>query len=416
MLDELLQFLFKNDLLYFCCQPEIIDFTNDYTGNLCFYGKNESMFIPMPNKTELRTFVPLLVGHVFSKRSVVLTWSIKNLFSYFFHRLQRNYDFDYTSKIIDIQCAEKFSAKKEEMPTKFPDAAKRAASSVSLCNKIHEFIHIPLSMKVVPKMETHGLLNQYDKKLSYLCYEIEGQKHGRMNSSIIGNKFINLPSLSHWQKKAISPGQDKKFIIADFKAAEVRVLAALSGDVKLNKIIESGKDIYATIGLLCGSIGRKEVKASFLPYVYGASIELIAELLNISFDNAKMICDLYHSHFSNAFAFVEDAHKKAEKGDFVDYFGRKRHYGEKPHVARNASIQGPAAIIYQEKLIKVSCQELVGTVHDGYYFAVSNKDLREMSIDISEKLESPSELLPNLRLSVDLKVGNVMGNVQEYKF
>src|SRR6185503_18156205 len=115
------------------------------------------------------------------------------------------------------------------------------------CWKVHQQIHIPLAVRVIPKIETSAFRDQVDRMYRYSFYEIEGQQNGRLRCFQAFDNSVLAHNLKPEDKVRFRPNQDSVFAVIDFKSLEAHVLQWLSKDERLGKIISSGRDIYTTI-------------------------------------------------------------------------------------------------------------------------------------------------------------------------
>ena len=409
--------LANKDFLFLKFVPNNKDFTrSDYGGTLSIYSQStlDEVYLPIP-QPHFGKFVGLLSFLILGEGKTVVTFGIKEFMTFLKFKMGMNYKFDFSAKIIDLKYLQLFLGKQVVCPDNLSQSLKLVAELYPQVKNVHTNIHLPLALDVLPSLETKGsIVNMETKKKSYLYYDIEGQKNGRLNSEKVGDDFINLHNAGEEVKKLMKPGLDNDFLVADFKAAEVCVLGKISGDKKLGKIIDSGRDIYQTIGQLCGISDRKKVKSSFLKFIYGAGTDLIAEKDDMSLTEASDLLNSYKVNFPTAFGYLDECYKQAREGHFKDYFGRTRFYETNHHAAKNAAIQGPTAIICQEKSILLSKMYLVGIVHDGYYFSIPKNKFREAAVTICEMLEQESRMLSGLRMKIDLKTGDTLGSLNDY--
>lgn len=408
---------FNDEAVFLRCDPEIIDFRKPYKGEIVLSGSKKEMRIKMPEE-RFSTFAGILSYAIFEKK-VIFSWDIKKLFSYFYHRLVRKH-FIMPFRLFDIKYGEFFCGIRSECPKSFSEAQGRIKAALKGCWEIHQKIHIPLAVTVLPKIETLGIRDSGEKKIRYPIYEIEGQLNGRLGCSQTFPDSISVYTLQKEARQKLRPGQDSVFVVLDFKSTEAHVLQFLSKDERLGKIIESGRDIYSTIysllyGQKCTPKDRQFIKDSFLPIVYGMQATSLAERVGITQDEAAELILNINKYFSVAMGWVQNHQDRLKAGEKVaDYFGRIREY-DKPWAIRNAVIQGPAAIVCQEKLIDLhSVWEVAAAVHDGYYLDVPRSVLYETVFRAVEVLEKPSRLMPGFKLPVEIKVGENLEELNNY--
>lgn len=415
LLHDLMYFLKKQDIIFL--KFEINDFREKIV-DLVLMGKEETLEITIPEN--LRTFVGILSNSLFIEQKKIITWDIKKLFSHFYFHLPRHYFLNIKSKIIDLKYLEGFLGKNEKIPQTFVDAQRRAM--VILDNKnIHWNLHIPLATKVLPKIETVGLLDSEKKKKCYAVYEIEGSKHGRLSCKKEFDDGISLHNMSDEKLAVFKPRMDHMFLKLDYKAYEVRILQYLSQDERLGKIIASEKDIYSTIySLFYGKCDGKRqfIKDSFLPIVFGMQSQTLSERMNLSKEEADDLISKVNLYFETAMKWVVRFSEEAKTKEIKDHFGRTRKFEEYWKV-RNFVIQSPAAIVSQEKLISLyegisDKADIVGNVHDCYFLEVHRNLIYDVAYHASKILESDSVFCPGLKLKLEMKVGIDLGNMSLY--
>lgn len=395
-------FLKENTSFLFRCEPEIIDFRNEYSGDIVLVGKNGVIKFKIPDKL-LTTFVGVVSQGIFGAGNTIYSWDIKRFFSYLYFRVKH---VSVMSTIVDIKYGEAFLGISNDQPKTYDEAVCRGKTIIdnNQCWKIHHSIHIPLATRILPKIETTGILDIENKIPRYASYDIEGQVHGRFRCRGIFDNALLIHNLTQEDKNKLKPKNN--WITADFKAMEVFVLQYLSKDKKLGKIIESGRDIYSTIySLLFGSVKctesqRQIAKRVFLPVVYGLKSNSMAETLGISKNEADAIISNIYKHFQEAIDWVDDIQKRSKlDGKWCDYFGRVRVYDNS---VRNGIIQSPAAIVCQEKLITL-CEHVnvVANIHDAYI--LDAEDIEEISGKVVSVLEESSKLMPGLKMRVGIK-------------
>jgi hypothetical protein len=409
-------------------QPEILDFTNPGgLATLVIIVKGQRFDIPLPhNRLELIKTLGFLKV-CFAKSKLLLAWNIKNLFSYF--RAITGKELEISVPIIDLKVLEAFLGISEPCPTLFKHAKNRlevvtANSSWDQLKIIYKSIHTPLIQKVIPQIETLGLVDTNQKTILHPCYEIEGQVNGRLRCTSAFRHSFNPHTFSESEKQCLTTPDfdDKEFICFDFKHMEVAVLQWLSQDKVLGNILQQGRDVYELIwemltGLECSPSRRKICKTFFLPVVFGQGAPSLAEKTGITEDTAKKLVSCIYKTFSTAMAWVSKKDINSNKMA-VDYYGRWRKFEDEYYRTqlRNFHVQAPASIICLHKLTKLSkIGRICFHVHDGY--AIMGKKGQEGRIlsQGREILEAEDELYPGLRLKVAAYRGANLNELYEVK-
>lgn len=424
IVSSLSEFLKNNQVIYVFFDQNISDFKQDYNGNIVLLGKkNSGIKIVLP-EDYLSSFIGILTLGLFNGK-ILFTWDIKQLFSYFYFRLKRNHIIDVSSKIIDIKYGEAFLGIDGKRPDTFEDACSRAKliARNEVLLKIHKDIHIPLAVKVLPKIETVGVADAEDRMLKYPCYQIEGQQNGRLKC--VGGTLM-AHNLKREDRLKLRPKMDHKFAVFDFKSMEVYVLQWLSKDERLGKIISSGRDIYTTLysllyGRKCNKENRQLIKDSFLPIVYGMQADSLSERLKVNLDESKELLKRINGFFSTAMNWVQDQQNKTKESSIVcDYFQRPRDYTDRFWAVRNAVVQGPASIVCLEKLISLFDKvfnycEIVANIHDAYVLDIPCNVLYDVVYYATEVLQAPSVFMPGLKLTIDVNVGDDLENINPFR-
>jgi DNA polymerase I-like protein with 3'-5' exonuclease and polymerase domains len=204
---------------------------------------------------------------------------------------------------------------------------------------------------------------------------------------------------------------------------EVSMLQWLSQDEELGKILK--KDVYEEIYKVVTGIldepaeqSRSTAKQFFLPVYYGLGATGLAESLGISFTAAQSIINSMKMNFNKSFEWIEDQQERAKTGVAVDYFGRTRAVGDDHYKARHFSVAAPAALVCMEKLIELHNllpNNLIMSVHDGYYFAANRSNFGAIVRAVEGTLEAESKFCPGLRLKTKCTVGKSLSGMKEYE-
>lgn len=399
----------------------IVDFTKPFQGVLEIYGKKKVLTIDLSTPNELAT-ISYLLTTILDDRVLIIGWNIKELITYLKFNLTNKATINFTAKVIDLRLIEVFSGQNLSAPESLAQAVKRMGAVYTAKNKIiANKIHTPLSMTVIPSMEMSGILDTELRKRVYPYYEIEKQVNGRLQSS----KAFPLAIFSHGltpsdKEKLKLRSEEEVFIYFDFKSMEVAVLQYLSQDQTLAKMLvgDCYKNIWtALFNSNCETPEqRKLIKECFLPIVFGLGITGIMEKTGCSQEAATALTKGLRSRFKKAFEYVDNY----QEGHLVeDHFGRKRYFDDpKSYLIRNFVIQAPAAIICMEKLIdlyQVVGDKLLLSIHDGYVIRCNPKFDKPLIVQCKKVLESPSQLAPELKLSVDCGIGIRLNKMKPLK-
>lgn len=364
-------------------EPEILDFTNPKSpAKLVILSKGQRLDITLSHKPADLIKITSQVQFYLSKARLIISWNIKNLFSYVLNITGK--ELVVPVPIIDLKPLEAFLGIVELCPTLYTQAYSRletitAHSSWPQLKIIYKSIHTPLILSLLPKIENLGLVNNVEKTRLHPYYELEGQANGRMKCTQAYQRCFNPHTLAEADKEVLTTPDfdDKEFVYFDFKNMEVAVLQWLAKDKILGHILLSGKDVYEAIwetvtGLECSPSRRKICKAFFLPVIFGMGVNTLSKQTGVAEDTAKKIVDRIYKVFAGAMGWIGgkdiDGNKVA-----VDYYGRCRKFDTeyyRPQL-RNFYIQAPASIICLHKLVKLNnAMGHLGRInfhlHDGY--------------------------------------------------
>lgn len=422
--NSLSEFLKANEVIFLKC--DITDFRKLYTGVLSLVGPRDVVGVDL-NSKHFSTLVGILTYGLAGK--TLYTWDVKKLYSYICHRWPRQRVPGIEARVIDIKYGESFLGTGGSCPETFSDAHRRATAVAKndACMRVHDQIYVPLATRVLPKIETAGVVDAAARAVRYPVYDIEGQVHGRLACRAVFPGGLLAHNIRPEERPNLRPTHaDNLFAVLDYRAMEVHVLWWLTRDERLGKIISSGRDIYSTIysllfGLKCTDQTRQFIKQTFLPIIYGQQAKSLAAEFNIQREDAADLIAKVGRYFGTAVEWVQTKAERARRGEVVcDFFGRPRRYDDKHHVVRNAVVQGPAAVVCLEKLIALwdrvfgRC-EVALTVHDAYILDTPAKSLRNVIVDALDVLESESVMCPGLRLPVKVAVGRDLANLSEFK-
>lgn len=377
-------------------------------------GGGISISVPMPNDDKsMRELFGALKCLTADPKTIVIGWNSKDFFSYALAKT--NIPFDIDGKLIDLKIIESFCDDLKEQPKTFNEAKTRLSAALGSphwpqCKLAYAQVFDPLCRRVLPAIESTGLLDARIGNSVHPYYEINGQLNGRLRCEKYFFRSFNPHGMTSEDKRFLKPRSfDQVFIYLDYKHMEASVLQWLSKDELLGKIIASGKDMYATIWkvlttLDCDDNSRNKCKSLFLPIVYGRGSTDIAVKTGLSENSAKKLVDRVYNKFQTALQWVSSQQASVKDGIFTDYFGKVRKFEENDYRIRNCAIQSPAALICLHKLVRLFDNlidaKIVAHIHDGYVIAANRVNVRHIQQKAIEILEAEEELYPGLRLKV----------------
>ena len=279
--------------------------------------------------------------------------------------------------------------------------------------------------------------------------EMINPKTGRVHTSyaqavaVTGRLSSNNPNLQNIPirtdrgreiRKAFIP-RDKNHVLisADYSQIELRIVAAISGDINMCSAFKKGKDIHTATAAKVYNVEEKDVskemryKAKSVNFgiIYGQGAFGLADNLGISRTEAKEIIDNYKREFSGITKYMDDTINYAREHGYVQtLMGRKRWLrdinssnftvrGFAERNAINSPIQGSAADMIKLAMIKIHNaikkenleSKMILQVHDELVFDAVEKELYILKPLILENMRS-ALLLPNdVPVEAELGVG-----------
>ena len=408
-------------------EPEVPDFTIRASFKILIWSLRQKLVIEV-DPSNIQYVISLFDQNIFNKDRVdrLYVWGLKPLCTYL--RAFCPKFVTPTTNLIDLKIIESFLGVRKKRPENAVEAINRVKLAVQHKNwqKLYKAIHLPLSLRVLPSIETTPLLNDETRKSVYPYYEIEGQTNGRMNCL---NKYANsyLPhNMGTEVRSVLKPrGEGMRLCTADFKSCEVAVLQWLSGDEKIKEILDSGEDLHRAIykivtGDQCDSDSKRNIsKKMFLPVMYGCGPKGLAVNLDVGEPVGAELLQRIRKNFPTATHFMMERQKEAKSGRVTDYFGRPRQFPEgESYRFRNTAVQAVAATVCQEKLIALwksldgETARLAFSVHDGYGIVCDIPNAKQTYETVKDTLESESILCPGLKMKVAVKFGTRLSNMK----
>lgn len=293
----------------------------------------------------------------------------------------------------------------------------------------HEIVAAILDYREMSKLKS-----TYADALPQLVLPETGKVHSSFSQAVVvsGRLSSNNPNLQNIPirtergraiRKAFIPSDEQHILLsADYSQIELRVIAALSGDVNMIQDFIQEKDIHTATAARVYNIAESEVDSTMrrnaksvnFGLIYGQSAFGLAQNLNISRTEAQEIISQYFKEYPQIKAYMDQIKQEAyEKGYVETIMGRKirladiqssnatlRGFAER--LAINAPIQGSAADMIKLAMIQIHKSfkaaqlktKLILQVHDELIFDVAQDELEIVSQLVKEKMET-ALLLPN---------------------
>ncbi len=244
---------------------------------------------------------------------------------------------------------------------------------------------------------------------------------GRLSSS--DPNLQNIPVRGEDGKeirKCFVPEPNCQFFSADYSQIELRVMAHLSGDENMIQVFREGKDLHAATAATIykkdiGEVSRDErtkSKRANFGIIYGITVFGLAERLDISRDEAKMLIDGFFQTFPRVHDYMEQAKQTArERGYAETLFHRRRYLPDinsrnatvrnfAERNAINAPIQGSAADIIKVAMIRIHRRfkaegirsKMILQVHDELNFSVYPEEKGRVERIVLEEMQNAYQL------------------------
>ncbi len=233
-------------------------------------------------------------------------------------------------------------------------------------------------------------------------------------------------------RKAFVPrNSDHLIISADYSQIELRIVAAISGDVAMSGAFRQGKDIHTATASKVFGVAEGEVtkemryraKSVNFGIIYGQSAFGLAENIGVSRTEAKEIIDAYKKEFSGIQKFMDETIQFCRDNGYVEtLMGRKRWLkdisssnwtvrGFAERNAINSPIQGSAADMIKLAMINIHREfkeknfksRMILQVHDELVFDAYKPEVEEIKTLILKEMKNAMKL-PN-GVPVEAEIG-----------
>ncbi|PIK47985.1 hypothetical protein BSL78_15133 [Apostichopus japonicus] len=272
-------------------------------------------------------------------------------------------------------------------------------------------------------------------------------------------------------RHAFCPFPGGLLLAADYSQLELRILAHLSQDVKLIRILNADGDVFRQIAAQWKNIEerdvtdkqRQEAKQICYGMIYGIGAKALGEQLEIEEEDAACFMETFRDQYKGMKNFIKQTVVKCRERGFVETLSKRRRYlpsinhsnlGARNHAERqavNTTIQGSAADLVKTAMVQLQQQlslsfpstrishrhkdkgkiglpkcrtrhsqntrgsvrgaYLVLQLHDELIYEVHKDDLEKVVTLVRKVMESAMRLL--VKLPVKIKVGPTWGSLKE---
>ncbi|MFC1756842.1 DNA polymerase [Patescibacteria group bacterium] len=261
-----------------------------------------------------------------------------------------------------------------------------------------------------------------------------GTTTGRISSS--DPNLQNIPTRTEFGqavRKAFVVSKGWNLVSFDYSQIDLRVMASLSGDKKLQEAFKDGVDIHSSVASEVFNVPSDKVdsemrrKAKIINFgiIYGMGINSLKKQLGCSKDEAISFFGEYFRDFPGVAAFTGKNKEETRKAGYArTLFGRRRYLPEinspieyirkeAERMAVNAPIQGTSADIIKIALVQIdkilsekgfskSVYPIL-QVHDELIFEIKEDVLDEAILLIKKIMEENK--LPDVSLKVGVSFG-----------
>lgn len=293
--------------------------------------------------------------------------------------------------------------------------------------------------------ELTKLKSTYVDALPQLVNPNTGRVHTSYNQAIAvtGRLSSNNPNLQNIpirtalgreiRKAFVAPNENYVLMSADYSQIELRIVAAMSGDVAMCEAFKLQKDIHTATAAKVFGVAEEEVtkemryKAKSVNFglIYGQSAFGLSQNIGISRAEAKQLIDNYFTQYASIKLYMDKQVNFAKEHGYVEtILGRKRWLrdinsgnavvrGFAERNAINMPIQGSAAdmiklamiqIHNRMKLEKVQSKMLL-QVHDELVFEVLNSEIEMMKALVLDEMKKAMPLPYEVPVEAEVGMG-----------
>lgn len=275
---------------------------------------------------------------------------------------------------------------------------------------------------------------EYRKKLSSLSQlksvfsdiGMDGRVHPKYLSTkcATGRIYTAAPNIQGWgddAKELIVPDDGFKLMTADYKAQELRIVAAVSGCKNLLRAFANGEDVHTSTYSMMFKVPAESVtkeqrsigKVLNFATIYGQTPEGLARKMHVSVEEARRLQNLYFATYPEIRSWLNRTIAESHRTGYSSTpWGRSRriHFGydaaKGERQATNTPIQGAGADVIKRALactmVNPEQVRVLITIHDSLVIQY-REDLNEQ--EVADWLKSRMEInfLNKVNLAVDIK-------------
>lgn len=183
-------------------------------------------------------------------------------------------------------------------------------------------------------------------------------------------------------RRCVIPDEDSFLVSIDYDQMEFRLMLDYAGQMDLIQQIMDGYDPHTATAELVG-IERRPAKILNFGLLYGMGLDLLAQTLKCTKDEAREFKKKYFSRLGMVQKFIKIATRRAERRGYVhDWLGRRFHFSDArfAYKAANAIIQGGCASIVKQAMVELDSflrdkkSRMLVQIHDEVLFNLHNSE------------------------------------------
>lgn len=289
----------------------------------------------------------------------------------------------------------------------------------------------PIAQKILDYRALTKLKNTYIDAIPKLVNPVTGRIHTSFNQTVAttGRLSSSEPNLQNIPvrteegrriRRAFVAPRGRVLISADYSQIELRIMAHLSGDRRLQEAFQKGEDIHTSTAAAIFDCPLEEVtqeqrrqsKTVNFGVMYGMGSVSLGKQLGISSAEAKTFINNYFNRFSGVADYIEETKEAAKKNGYVTTLLNRRRYmpeleSTAPQVrsfaertAVNMPIQGSAADLIKKAMISIQDwiwrenvpSDMLIQVHDELVFEVDMDTADEIKEKVVSLMQDALEL------------------------
>src|SRR5690554_2106225 len=307
----------------------------------------------------------------------------------------------------------------------------------------------PIAQKVLDYRTLTKLENTYVQALLGLAHPQTRRIHPTFQQAITATGRLsctdpnlqNIPVRSEEGReirRCFIPGSEQRvFVSADYSQIELRVMAHLSGDEKLQTAFREDEDIHRRTAAEIFNVPINEVtpklrdhaKAVNFGIIYGISGFGLAKGVGVSRKEADEFIAAYFARYQGVRAHLDNLIQQARETGYVTTMLNRRRYlpdltsrnfqrrSFAERMARNTPIQGSAADLIKLAMVRMAERlqreqapaDLLLQVHDDLLIETDKAVAKDLAFLLKEEMEEACALSVPLR--VDVKIGENWGDM-----